>query len=227
MIKVRFVLGTALIVAAFSANGADKAGQNNEEKAGGKPAEHAESIERLSIARTLAVIGLDDRDPLALITAARMIASTPVSDSDYEKQNEPGATTGDPAVLDTPQSLLARAREFSDGDAEILALIDETPLTAPRGRVGGPVQHQDAVKAGSTDLYKITFDGQRDAQIAVIGIGGDIDCKLFDEKNNLIDQDIDNTSTCALSFRPIWKGEFTLKIRNYASRDVPYALLSN
>lgn len=199
---------------------------NAAEKSASEGLEADQGIAALTLARQLANYGMAQQDPLALIVAARITRDTPTKPAEIDKVE--GEVTDQPDKLGSVQHLLDQAKEYSGGRAEILALIDEVAKgEAARGALGGQQQHFDAVQAGAVDLYSINYQGGARAELAVIGEGGDIDCYVFDENEHEITKDTDNTSTCALAWTPRWTGEFKIAIKNYASRRVPYVMITN
>jgi hypothetical protein len=88
--------------------------------------------------------------------------------------------------------------------------------------------HTDVVRAYSTDVYRMTFVGGKWEVLFVSGDGStDLDLYVYDENNNLIAKDDDNSDDCLVRFIPRWTGRFTVKVVNrgrYANR---YTLGSN
>lgn len=88
--------------------------------------------------------------------------------------------------------------------------------------------HTDVVRGYSTDVYHMTFVGREWEVLAVSGDGStDIDLYVYDENNNLVAKDDDNSDDCLVRFIPRWTGNFTIKVVNrgrYANR---YTLASN
>ena len=82
--------------------------------------------------------------------------------------------------------------------------------------------HSDVVRAYSTDVYHMTFIGREWEVLFVSGDGStDLDLYVYDENNNLIAKDDNNTDDCAVRFIPRWTGDFTIKVVNrgkYANR---------
>lgn len=87
--------------------------------------------------------------------------------------------------------------------------------TAFAGAVEGPQHHRDVVRAGQTDVYVLVFEGEETAMITVRGDGStDLDCRVYDQGNHLVESDTDSTDTCYLRWTPAWTGKFKLKITN-------------
>lgn len=80
------------------------------------------------------------------------------------------------------------------------------------------IEHEDRVKANSTDIYTQKFYGGESVAILVEGDGDtDLDLFIYDENGNLIVSDTDEGDTCIAAFTPKWTGTFTIKIMNLGS----------
>jgi hypothetical protein len=88
--------------------------------------------------------------------------------------------------------------------------------------------HSDVVRAYSTDVYHMTFIGREWEALVVSGDGStDLDLYVYDENNNLIAKDDDNTDDCAVRFIPRWTGNFTVKVVNRGKYANTYTLGTN
>ncbi|PKN54485.1 MAG: hypothetical protein CVU56_26295 [Deltaproteobacteria bacterium HGW-Deltaproteobacteria-14] len=96
------------------------------------------------------------------------------------------------------------------------------------GATDGQTRHVDVVRAHHTDIFRISFDGRERAIVAVSGDGDtDLDCRIYDENDNLVDSDTDATDECRLTFVPRWTGRFRLEIKNLGSVSNRYVILTN
>jgi hypothetical protein len=88
--------------------------------------------------------------------------------------------------------------------------------------------HSDVVRGLSTDVYHMTFVGGEWELLAVSGDGStDIDLYVYDENNNLVAKDDDNTDECRVRFIPRWTGNFTVLVVNRGRYANKYTLGSN
>lgn len=111
--------------------------------------------------------------------------------------------------------LLADATELSDGNANLLGLIDNLKNSATRGATKNYDVHVDRVNAHSTDTYNIRFFGGEEAIVVVSGDGDtDLDLEIYDSNGNLVASDMDYTDDCVCVWTPRWTGNFTIKIIN-------------
>ena len=102
------------------------------------------------------------------------------------------------------------------------------PAVAWAGAVGGAKHKRDTVLAGQSDLFTIVFEGEEPARINVTGDhSSDLDCYVYDNKNNLVASDDDATDACNLRWTPSWTGKFKLKITNRGSSANEYVVQTN
>ena len=73
----------------------------------------------------------------------------------------------------------------------------------------------DVVSPRSTDTWNLDLTAGVSYAIVVDGDGDtDLDAFLYDENDNLIDSDADDTDTCILRVTPRWSGSFELRVKN-------------
>jgi hypothetical protein len=190
------------------------------------PSASAQAVENVLLARQLAAYAGVHQDALGLVVAARMLQDNPTQDGQRQKEGGNNEVVVDPVSV---ESLLTQAREQSGGRTEVIAMIDETASRgASKGRSAGPLRHADRVIAGTTDVYRTSFDGGESARLGVVGDGNaDIDCYVYDSNDNLVASDGDSTSTCALGWTPARTGTFIIKVKNIGSSSSTYLMVSN
>jgi len=109
-----------------------------------------------------------------------------------------------------------------------IAAMTLTGMAAHAGRVPGPFQHRDSVKAHETDVYTMTFRGGEDAVILVRGDHDtDLDLYVYDEFGNLVAKDDDSSDSCKVVFTPLFTARFTVKVVNHGSVYNEYAIETN
>lgn len=207
----------------------------SEEK--GEDSPEAQNIANLALAYNLAEYGREKQDPQILISAAKIIMETPVESLSLEKATEEDSESetieGDKPEQErdiSATALLTEARELAQGDAALIATIDELEANAEgsRGKVGAPLRHADRIYPGTIHAYTMNFEGGRIARIALDGDNDtDLDCFLYDEYGNPIVKDDDYTDTCLLQWTPLRTGKFTLRVRNRGGVYNNYYLLTN
>ena len=189
-------------------------------------------LSAVQLAGQLADYGVANRDAVALVEAARIRARLGGQEATREKTTEGEAgldgVKSDDAGPDTVGTLLATARSLAGESEIVLALIEEVEAMGTKGVRGGPVYHQDRVRARMIDVYSVTFRGGELAELAVSGDGDtDLDLYIYDENGNSICRDRGSTDQAYCSWRPRWTGEFKVKVRNLGPVYNRYHLVTN
>ncbi|MEL7228422.1 MAG: hypothetical protein AAGK38_00740 [Pseudomonadota bacterium] len=190
--------------------------------------------EDIATAYDLYAYGEKNKDALAVITAAKIIATTPTTESktEVEEKVEDGADTTEegegaaaPASLD---DMLATATKLSAGNETYLELIEDVKAAKPRGRLAGPGRLVKGLLAGRTHIIRETFRGGRLAQITLIGDGDtNLDMVVLDQNGNAICRDRSYSDKLRCSFYPKWTGTFAIGIKNQGRIRNTYILLTN
>jgi hypothetical protein len=194
----------------------------------------SEDLGNLQLAFSLAKYGYKTYSANALIEAAKIMSSVKTQDLKYESFKQDPA----PKAQDTKKSkegydlasILTAAKKYADGDAKLLAAIDEIEKSsqATRGRVGGPGERYAYVYGNSNDIYDVNFIAGQLAEIAVNGDGDtDLDLYVFDSNGHLIAKDDDYTDRCYVSWVPAWTGRYTVKVVNRGPIVNYYRMLTN
>jgi hypothetical protein len=172
-------------------------------------------VESIRMAHALIRYGDQNKDPHALITAARILQAT--GSSAFRGERAGGAAGATKAATD-PRSvpaLLQRAKAMANNRADIVAAADDVASQGTRGRDGGPARARSIVNTRSTDVYRLNFRGGERAVVLVSGDGdSDLDLFVFDENNNLVCKDDDETDDMVCAWTPRWTGQFRVEIRN-------------
>ena len=205
------ILALATGFAATSVQAQDTKGANRGATAA--PTTASSAVETARTASALARYGDANKDPLALITAAKLLASAGSRESDAKQiQGQPGAAKGKPE-LGTVEAILARARALAAGRPDLIALADD--IAKSRGAAGGPKSRRTVVNTRATDVYRITFNGGEPARVFVSGDGdSDLDLYVYDQNGSLICKDDDPTDDMICGWTPKWTGPFTVRVVN-------------
>lgn len=179
-----------------------------------------QEVEMLDVAGKLVKYGYENGEALPLIQAVEIYRSVGTKDFQGQKTEEgaaveTGVKAGSKVSYDLSQ-ILADAAQLAEGDTNLLALIDGLKNAEPtRGATRNYDVHTDTVRAGGTDVYKISFRGGEQAIVVVSGDGDtDLDLYVYDSNGNCVASDYDYTDDCVASWTPRWTGEFTIKIMN-------------
>ena len=180
--------------------------------------EAAAAVETLALADQLALYGIRQNDPVAIIQAAKMKKGLPPRVLEAKKASEGKGTKGADKTSGNDLSadaLLARADGMAAGNPTLAGLIKDARATKSRGATRGPTAHRDTVLAGNTDVYNVSFRGGEQAAVLVSGDGDtDLDLYVMDENGNAICSDTDTSDTMLCTWTPAWTGPFQIRIRN-------------
>lgn len=218
---------TAAITLAGSvlAQDADEAGVNFAED---QRSEETTGVELLALSQELYAYGIDARDPLAVIVAARIRQGIDVEERTYEVAEQGGDAEDAEIEFASAADMLDEARVLARGDETIAGLIAEVEADAARGRVGGPGRDTGWVGARSTTTYNITFRGGERAAVWANGPGRtDLDMYVYDQNGNLICRHIDYSDRMSCFWTPRWTGTFTVQIRNLGNVGVSFNVVTN
>lgn len=214
MYASKFVVVLAVGLSALSmAVAAPTKGKN--QGPAGKVTESAQAVQTVRTAEALARYGDAAKDPLALITAAKILKEAGTSEStaqrvtgkDGEAKNKPDAYS--------VEAVLQRARALAAGRQDLIAIADDVAKTSSRGAIGGPGFKRTVVASNGTHTYRVNFRGGEVARVLVSGDGdSDLDLYIYDENNNLICKDDDATDDMICQWTPRWTGSFQIRVRN-------------
>lgn len=190
-------------------------------------------------AMELAEIGRQQKDPLMLVAAARVvlaIGGTPGDDAgksgaaDTAKPagGSGAATKPDATAKPLAERLLAEATGYARGNEVTLGLIRETQASAGRGTPAGPHRHD--VRLGSRKYVDYT-ERFVQGQLAEAGVAGDgdtdVDITVYDANGNRICSSTRSGDREYCSWTPAWTGDFRIRVTNYGSVYNDVALLVN
>lgn len=208
------LLTVSLSAVAQTASAPKKAGANRAPSATGAPTAQS-PVESMSTAYALIRYGEQNKDPLALISAARILQTVGASPFRGERAGGTPGEAKSPTDSRSVESLLLRAKTMAGNRADIVALADDVAQAGARGRVEGPGRTRSVVNTRATESYRLNFRGGERALVLVSGDGdSDLDLFVFDENGNLICKDDDQTDDMVCAWTPRWTGTFRVQIRN-------------
>lgn len=186
------------------------------------PAAPADPFAQAVAARQVADFARRERDPHAMLTAARMLQQVPMRD---DAQAE-----GDAAF--SPQALFAEARTLARDDAALLLQI-RLAQSSGRGVVAsafgkGLVRRVQDVSPRNAYRFSITARGGEPLRIGAIGdIGTSMYIRLLDAsgKQICLDDNADYAPVCAVT--PRASGQYRVDIGNKSAARSRTVILSN
>lgn len=216
---------TAAIALCGTAAAFDEEGTNIAET---DRSEETTGVELLALSQDLYAYGLDARDPLAVIVAARIRQGVDVEERDYEIAEQDGEAEEADIEFASAEDMLDEARVLARGDEALTGLIAETEAQASRGRVGGPGRASGWVSARGTTSYNISFRGGERAAVWASGPGRtDLDMYVYDQNGNLICRHIDYSDRMSCFWTPRWTGNFRVEVRNLGQVGVSFNMVTN
>ncbi len=209
----------------------EKVNHASETKASGKA---VADQQQLSLAAQLAKYGYDSSDPLALITAARIMKGVSVSEAQLDKSTSGEGGEQDEKTGSNDMSvdgLLAKAAKLAGEDEAMQRMIAEVAAPAQslsKGDVDGPGCGTTRVNSNSTDRYSITFQGGRSAVVGISGDGDtDLDLSVFDENGNSICTSSGYSDDEACDWNPRSTGAFRIEVKNLGNVYNEYLFCTN
>jgi len=209
-----------------------KKGDNvDRDKRGNSP--QSQAVARAALADQLARYGDQNKDAMALITAARIQAQLGVQEAKADKTTEgakpdPKAKPAGAARDVTVEGLLARAKQYAGGRKDLIALADEVAKTGTRGAVGGPKRSVTDVQARSRDIFNVSFRGGEPAVVAISGDGDtDLDLVVKDENGNVVCRADGASDDEICRWTPRWTGSFRIEVQNLGNVYNRYRIMTN
>ena len=179
-----------------------------------------DAFAQATAARVVADFARRQKDPQAMLVAARMLADVPI-------------TAGADDAGFSPASLFAEARVLAGPDPMLLQQIRIAQSTAPRGVTSSPFGHGllrnvELLAPRSTYQFTVTAKGGAPLQIGAIGdLGTSLTMRLFDESGRVVclDDHGDYAPVCEL--RPRSTGEYHVNLLNKSATQSRTVILSN
>lgn len=216
---------TAAIALCGAAAAFDEDGTNIAET---ERSEVTTGVEQLALSQELYAYGLEARDPLAVIVAARIRQGIDVEEREHEIAEQDGEAEEADIEFASAADMLDEARVLARGDEALNGLIAETEAQASRGRVGGPGRSTGWVSARGTTSYNISFRGGERAAVWASGPGRtDLDMYVYDQNGNLICRHIDYSDRMSCFWTPRWTGNFRVEVRNLGQVGVSFNMVTN
>jgi hypothetical protein len=195
------------------------------------PAAPAGGASTMAMAQQLYVLGMESKDALNVLTAAKLAASVELKDVERQKKTEGTEVAGQEDGTDAPvdaATMLASAKELAGEDEALVGLIEDAEAEGSRGRIGGASKTLSRLPAGQTDVWEVPFYGNSYAEVAVVGDGdANLDVLVTDENGNTICYDVSWSDKVYCDFTPAWNGYFYVTVQNNGSRRNSYYLLTN
>lgn len=190
----------------------------------------SKEMEAHRLANQLVRYGYSQQQALPLINALQIMSESQTQTFTGEKV-EGESTTKESALSFDAKKIIEDARDFADGDENLLAMItkiENESSAGHRGAVGGPCRQVETLYANRYITYNCSFVANRTAEIAVSGDGDtDLDLYVYDSNGNLIASDTDYSDDCYVRWTPRWTGRYVIKVVNNGGVANRFVLLTN
>lgn len=212
------------LTSAGAAQDEDQTGENIATERG----EETTGVAQLALSQNLYEAAVENRDPLAMIVAARLRAGVSVEDREYEAEADDGETEEGEIDFLSADDMFEEARILARGDETLNDLIEDAEAEQGRGRVSGPGRDTGFVRANSTTYYNVSFRGGERAAVYANGPGiTDLDMYVYDQNGNTICRDIDYSDNMSCFWTPRWTGPFRIEVRNLGGTGVSFNMVTN
>lgn len=188
-------------------------------------------VATMAMAQDLYALGMAQKDPLTVLTAAKLAASVEVKEVEQKKETKGEELAGQEDGVDAPvdaAAMLASAKDLAGEDEVLAALVEDAAAQGSRGRIGGASSTLSRLPAGRSDVWEIPFYGNSYAEVAVVGDGdANLDVLVTDENGNTICYDVSWSDKVYCDFVPAWNGYFYVTVQNNGRKRNSYYLMTN
>jgi len=190
-------------------------------------------IEQQLLAIQLANLGYAQKDPLMLMSAAKIIKNKPLENVSLVKTQSKQKPTrskfkNEPYAAST---LLNTAEQYARGKAALVMLIQELRDYSARGLSAGAKMHKDEILANGFDYYKLTFEADTIAKVGVVSDDSqqDLDLYIVDalKQDQIVCQDTSASSGSLCEWVPTKEQDYIIKIKNRSTSMSAYTLILN
>jgi hypothetical protein len=227
MMVARWAIGLVILAGAAAAE--DATGPNLAATGAGR----AGGVLQITLAHRLYAQGIERRDAVDVMTAARLAGEVRLSPLGSPKATEPvegldqgSGALGAPGPV-TILGMLAAARALSGNDEVLLTLLDRAEAEAPDGRITAALA-ESPLAAGHRDVWSIPFFGGALAEVAIVGDGdGNLDLAITDEAGTPVCLAAGPGDVAYCDWVPARNGRFTVTVTNLGSIENTYQILRN
>ena len=197
--------------------------------AGSAPATAQTALQTAQISAGLYRLGVEQSDPLLIMTAAKLRKSLRLSQVDRQPvENAPASDVTAEAPLSW-EDMLDMAQELSTGDDALLGLIEDIRVENTKGVATGQVYSITSIRAGGIDTYSpLPYTGGEYAEVYVEAKSAtDLNIEVQDAKGRLVCSDTDISAIAYCGWRPAHSEGFTIIVRNKGAVATSYSLITN
>lgn len=184
------------------------------------------AIKRAEASRVVFDIGLEQRDALMVLAAAKLRSTLNLTPAD---RTPDGGTSDETGSVLNPEQMLQFAYDFAASDPLLLGVIEDAAAETTKGVTGGPVFNTATIAPKKTDTYSaVPFDAGAYAEIYVEAKdSSDLNLTIRDAQGRLVCSDTDTSAIAYCGWQPRTAGDFSINVQNMSGRSVQYSLITN
>jgi hypothetical protein len=187
-------------------------------------------MRELAIAADLGAYGRAHADPLALLSAARILLDVGWSPLEAAPVGA-GQVSAETGTAIDPAALIAQARTLAADNPHLAALADALDTRAratPRGAEGGVKTRDGSLGANAAHNYEVVFLGEQPAAVYIAAAGGgSFECAIYDAGGRRVASDSRRDNDCLITWWPDRRATFRIEVRNAREAESIYLLMTN
>lgn len=187
-------------------------------------------VTRVITAHDLYAIALAEQDPLTMIAAAQLAASVALMPVEREAETS-GPATADQAEGDAAPdaaAMLAAATGLIGSDESLGILLADAISASRLVPQAGVRSTRHSLSPDRTDSWRLPFDGQIVAELAILGGGnGNLDLRVTDASGATLCTERGPGDRLRCSFMLPESGYVTAAVQNRGPNAATYLLLTN
>lgn len=189
------------------------------------------AVGQYAFAHVLFAQSAASKDTLAMLTAAKLAGAVDLNPVQRSPQTTGSPTANQPDTRKAPldaATMLTATHALIAQDDTLIALLTEAETANTLIRAGTANASAHSLSAGQTNIFKLPFDGETLAELAIIGDGdSNLDLTVTDATGKIICADPAPADIAHCAFAPAASGYFTATVQNHGPGINSYLLLSN
>lgn len=196
--------------------------------------ESQKALETLVLSYDLAAYGRKMQDPEAMLLAARLYKSVPVSKADFGGLiSIPSERTKNDLPPSPVDAYLDQAEEFAGGNEYLLSQVDalralEQKEVIANDYAAGPLKHGRWLKPGAVWQFEILVSNREPVMLAAIGDGDSvIEMEVINERGEVTASAPAFDARPVVKWQPDYESRFAVNVSNLGSVETYVAVYSN
>lgn len=184
-----------------------------------------------AMGQRLYVLGLQAKDPVAVLTAAKLVGSVQFVETERKKETKGPERAPAEDLHKGPAgvaSMLAAARELAGEDETLIGVVEAVERDMGHGRMISVATSRTTLTAGKTDRWEVPLFGETAVELAVVGDGdAPLSVLVADENGHVICQDPGGSAVAYCAFTPATNATFVVTVSNLGKAPDSYILMTN